>query len=113
MDDPFGKLAQALTGALGTVGRDRLQEMVNALLGRGAGPATLPPDTTARSPDRVLRHAVRTWTVLALTVARPQMTPFSSEACTKDEPTGPRSEIWMHQEGPTRNLSGADRWRSQ
>ncbi|WP_188189609.1 SDR family NAD(P)-dependent oxidoreductase [Nonomuraea sp. SYSU D8015] len=35
MDDPFDKLAQALTGALGTVGRDQLQEMINALLDQG------------------------------------------------------------------------------
>ncbi|MGW4426548.1 SDR family NAD(P)-dependent oxidoreductase [Streptosporangium sp. NPDC004631] len=35
MDDPFDKLAQALTGALGTIGRDQLQEMINALLDQG------------------------------------------------------------------------------
>ncbi|QYC41645.1 Putative short-chain type dehydrogenase/reductase [Nonomuraea coxensis DSM 45129] len=35
-DDPFDKLAQALSGALGAVGRDRLQEMINALLDQGA-----------------------------------------------------------------------------
>jgi hypothetical protein len=35
MDDPFDKLAQALTGALGTVGRAQLQEMINALLDQG------------------------------------------------------------------------------
>ncbi|MEV0584301.1 SDR family NAD(P)-dependent oxidoreductase [Nonomuraea sp. NPDC050310] len=31
-DDPFDKLAQALSGALGSVGRARLQEMINSLL---------------------------------------------------------------------------------
>ncbi|WP_336211884.1 SDR family NAD(P)-dependent oxidoreductase [Nonomuraea sp. LPB2021202275-12-8] len=42
MDDPFDKLAQALSGALGTTGRAELQEMINALLDRGgqAGPAS-------------------------------------------------------------------------
>ncbi|MEV4477713.1 SDR family NAD(P)-dependent oxidoreductase [Nonomuraea sp. NPDC049504] len=39
MDDPYDKLAQALTGALGTVGRARLQEMINALLDQGGEPA--------------------------------------------------------------------------
>ncbi|GGO71917.1 SDR family NAD(P)-dependent oxidoreductase [Nonomuraea cavernae] len=32
MDDPFDKLAQALSGALGTTGRAELQEMINTLL---------------------------------------------------------------------------------
>ncbi|MDF5752148.1 SDR family NAD(P)-dependent oxidoreductase [Spongiactinospora sp. TRM90649] len=31
-DDPFDNLAKALSGALGTTGRDRLQEMIDALL---------------------------------------------------------------------------------
>ncbi|MFI6504857.1 SDR family NAD(P)-dependent oxidoreductase [Nonomuraea typhae] len=31
-DDPFDKLAHALSGALGATGRDRLQEMINTLL---------------------------------------------------------------------------------
>ncbi|MDF5755056.1 SDR family NAD(P)-dependent oxidoreductase [Spongiactinospora sp. TRM90649] len=34
-DDPFDKLAQALSGALGITGRDRLQEMINTLLDQG------------------------------------------------------------------------------
>ncbi|SFL22382.1 NAD(P)-dependent dehydrogenase, short-chain alcohol dehydrogenase family [Streptosporangium canum] len=34
-DDPFDKLAQALSGALGTTGRAELQEMINALLDQG------------------------------------------------------------------------------
>ncbi|GAB2498702.1 hypothetical protein [Streptosporangium sandarakinum] len=51
MDDPFGKLAQALTGALGTVGRDRLQEMVNAPLGQGP---------VRQRFHLTRRHAVRT-----------------------------------------------------
>ncbi|MBE1584025.1 SDR family NAD(P)-dependent oxidoreductase [Nonomuraea angiospora] len=40
MDDPFDKLAQALTGALGTVGRAQLQEMINALLDQGGETGT-------------------------------------------------------------------------
>ncbi|MFC4062769.1 SDR family oxidoreductase [Planomonospora corallina] len=32
MDDPFDKFAQALTGAIGAVGRDRLREMIDTLL---------------------------------------------------------------------------------
>ncbi|MEU8250973.1 SDR family NAD(P)-dependent oxidoreductase [Nonomuraea sp. NPDC048916] len=40
MDDPFDKLAQALTGALGTVGRAQLQEMINALLDQGGQSVT-------------------------------------------------------------------------
>jgi NAD(P)-dependent dehydrogenase (short-subunit alcohol dehydrogenase family) len=40
MDDPFDKLAQALTGALGAVGRTELQEMINALLDQGARSGT-------------------------------------------------------------------------
>lgn len=35
-DDPFDKLAQALSGALGTTGRAELQTMINALLDQGA-----------------------------------------------------------------------------
>ncbi|MGV9778404.1 SDR family NAD(P)-dependent oxidoreductase [Streptosporangium sp. NPDC003464] len=41
-DDPFDKLAHALAGALGDVGRDRLQEMINALLDQGARPSAAP-----------------------------------------------------------------------
>ncbi|MEV4176285.1 SDR family NAD(P)-dependent oxidoreductase [Nonomuraea sp. NPDC049709] len=40
VDDPYDKLAQALTGALGTVGRDRLQEMIDALLDQAAPSGT-------------------------------------------------------------------------
>ncbi|MET7335060.1 SDR family NAD(P)-dependent oxidoreductase [Nonomuraea sp. NPDC005650] len=40
MDDPFDKLAQALTGALGITGREELQEMINALLDQGAQSGT-------------------------------------------------------------------------
>jgi hypothetical protein len=35
MDDPFDKLAEALTGALGAVGRTQLQGMINTLLDQG------------------------------------------------------------------------------
>ncbi|MFB9877278.1 SDR family NAD(P)-dependent oxidoreductase [Planobispora siamensis] len=41
VDDPFDELARALTGALGTTGRAGLQEMINALLDREAGPGTV------------------------------------------------------------------------
>ncbi|MFD8534213.1 SDR family NAD(P)-dependent oxidoreductase [Streptosporangium canum] len=40
MDDPFDKLAQALSGALGTTGRAELQEMINALLDQGGRSGT-------------------------------------------------------------------------
>lgn len=40
MDDPFDKLSQALTGALGAVGRTELQEMINTLLDQGAQSGT-------------------------------------------------------------------------
>ncbi|MGW6497713.1 SDR family NAD(P)-dependent oxidoreductase [Nonomuraea angiospora] len=40
MDDPFDKLAQALSGALGTTGRAELEEMINTLLDQGAQPGT-------------------------------------------------------------------------
>ncbi|MBB5076386.1 SDR family NAD(P)-dependent oxidoreductase [Nonomuraea endophytica] len=36
MDDPFDKLAEALSGALGTTGRAELQEMISSLLGEPA-----------------------------------------------------------------------------
>ncbi|MEU1722727.1 SDR family NAD(P)-dependent oxidoreductase [Nonomuraea sp. NPDC005692] len=39
-DDPFDKLAQTLTGALGDFGRDRLQEMINTLLDGGGRSGT-------------------------------------------------------------------------
>ncbi|MEV4246669.1 SDR family NAD(P)-dependent oxidoreductase [Streptosporangium canum] len=39
-DDPFDKLAQALSGALGTTGRAELQEMINALLDQGGQSGT-------------------------------------------------------------------------
>ncbi|MFG2076478.1 SDR family NAD(P)-dependent oxidoreductase [Nonomuraea maritima] len=38
LDDPFDKLAQALTGALGSMGRDQLQAMINTLLDQGSRP---------------------------------------------------------------------------
>ncbi len=40
MDDPFDRLAQALSGALGSTGRARLQEMINTLLDQGGRSAT-------------------------------------------------------------------------
>ncbi|MEW1839519.1 SDR family NAD(P)-dependent oxidoreductase [Nonomuraea angiospora] len=40
MDDPYDKLAQALSGALGTTGRAELEEMINTLLDQGAQPGT-------------------------------------------------------------------------
>ncbi|MDP9868518.1 MULTISPECIES: SDR family NAD(P)-dependent oxidoreductase [Streptosporangium] len=40
MDDPFDKLAQALTGALGVIGRAQLQEMINTLLDQGGRSGT-------------------------------------------------------------------------
>ncbi|MEU1391924.1 MULTISPECIES: SDR family NAD(P)-dependent oxidoreductase [unclassified Nonomuraea] len=39
-DDPFDKLAQVLTSALGDIGRDRLQEMINTLLDEGGRSGT-------------------------------------------------------------------------
>ncbi|MEV0590309.1 SDR family NAD(P)-dependent oxidoreductase [Nonomuraea cavernae] len=40
MDDPFDKLAQALSGALGATGRAELQEMINTLLDQGGQSGT-------------------------------------------------------------------------
>ncbi|MGK5556995.1 SDR family NAD(P)-dependent oxidoreductase [Actinomadura kijaniata] len=38
VEDPFDRLAEALGGALGTMGRARLQEMIDTLLDQGAPP---------------------------------------------------------------------------